>query len=40
MPLLILLAGACLDRTGDGFVEYGRRTEQGLANQGWKDSRG
>ena len=25
-----------LDR--DGFVEYQRRTEQGLANQGWKDS--
>ena len=22
----------------DGFVEYQRRTEQGLANQGWKDS--
>jgi glycogen debranching enzyme len=27
------------DRDGDGFVEYGRRTEEGLANQGWKDSR-
>jgi glycogen debranching enzyme len=26
------------DRDGDGFVEYGRRTEGGLANQGWKDS--
>ncbi|NOG73428.1 amylo-alpha-1,6-glucosidase [Roseicella sp. DB1501] len=26
------------DRDGDGFVEYGRRTETGLANQGWKDS--
>jgi len=26
------------DRDGDGFVEYGRRTGQGLANQGWKDS--
>jgi glycogen debranching enzyme len=26
------------DRDGDGFVEYGRRTLQGLANQGWKDS--
>ncbi|MBK1661310.1 amylo-alpha-1,6-glucosidase [Paracraurococcus ruber] len=26
------------DRDGDGFVEYGRMTEQGLANQGWKDS--
>ena len=26
------------DRDGDGFVEYGRRTEHGLANQGWKDS--
>ena len=26
------------DRDGDGFVEYGRRTDQGLANQGWKDS--
>jgi glycogen debranching enzyme len=26
------------DRDGDGFVEYGRRAETGLANQGWKDS--
>lgn len=26
------------DRDGDGFVEYARQTEQGLANQGWKDS--
>jgi glycogen debranching enzyme len=26
------------DRDGDGFVEYGRTTELGLANQGWKDS--
>ncbi len=26
------------DRDGDGFVEYGRRTEEGLINQGWKDS--
>src|SRR6185437_10439882 len=26
------------DRDHDGFVEYGRRNEQGLANQGWKDS--
>jgi glycogen debranching enzyme len=26
------------DRDGDGFVEYGRRTTAGLANQGWKDS--
>ncbi len=26
------------DRDGDGFVEYSRRTTQGLANQGWKDS--
>ncbi|HEY8520941.1 MAG TPA: amylo-alpha-1,6-glucosidase [Gammaproteobacteria bacterium] len=26
------------DRDGDGFVEYGRRNEQGLVNQGWKDS--
>lgn len=26
------------DRDGDGFVEYGRRTQEGLANQGWKDS--
>ena len=25
------------DRDGDGFVEYHRQTEQGLANQGWKD---
>jgi glycogen debranching enzyme len=26
------------DRDGDGFVEYGRMRETGLANQGWKDS--
>lgn len=26
------------DRDGDGFLEYGRRTEEGLLNQGWKDS--
>jgi glycogen debranching enzyme len=26
------------DRDRDGFVEYGRETEQGLLNQGWKDS--
>src|SRR6202035_4374176 len=26
------------DADGDGFVEYFRATEQGLANQGWKDS--
>jgi glycogen debranching enzyme len=26
------------DRDGDGFVEYHRQTQQGLANQGWKDS--
>src|SRR5207247_10230965 len=26
------------DRDGDGFVEYYRASEQGLANQGWKDS--
>ncbi|HEX6011596.1 MAG TPA: amylo-alpha-1,6-glucosidase [Geminicoccaceae bacterium] len=26
------------DRDGDGFVEYGRRSDQGLLNQGWKDS--
>jgi glycogen debranching enzyme len=26
------------DPDGDGFVEYLRATEQGLANQGWKDS--
>ena len=26
------------DRDGDGFVEYGRFTEKGLINQGWKDS--
>ena len=25
-------------RIGDGFVEYQRASEQGLANQGWKDS--
>ena len=26
------------DRDQDGFVEYFRQTEEGLANQGWKDS--
>jgi glycogen debranching enzyme len=26
------------DRDGDGFVEYGRQTDEGLTNQGWKDS--
>ena len=26
------------DADGDGFVEYGRKTEAGLVNQGWKDS--
>jgi glycogen debranching enzyme len=26
------------DRDGDGYVEYGRMTENGLLNQGWKDS--
>jgi glycogen debranching enzyme len=26
------------DRDRDGFVEYQRATEKGLANQGWKDS--
>ncbi len=26
------------DRDHDGFVEYGRRNENGLVNQGWKDS--
>jgi glycogen debranching enzyme len=26
------------DPDGDGFVEYSRRSEKGLINQGWKDS--
>jgi glycogen debranching enzyme len=26
------------DRDGDGFVEYDTRSDQGLDNQGWKDS--
>jgi glycogen debranching enzyme len=26
------------DRDGDGLLEYSRRTEAGLRNQGWKDS--
>jgi glycogen debranching enzyme len=26
------------DLDGDGFVEYARATDRGLANQGWKDS--
>jgi glycogen debranching enzyme len=26
------------DRDGDGFVEYARRNDKGLINQGWKDS--
>ena len=28
----------CGDPDGDGFVEYQRKTERGLRNQGWKDS--
>jgi glycogen debranching enzyme len=27
------------DADGDGFVEYGRKSPDGLINQGWKDSR-
>jgi glycogen debranching enzyme len=27
------------DKDGDGFVEYQRKSERGLVNQGWKDSR-
>jgi glycogen debranching enzyme len=27
------------DADGDGFVEYGRQSQNGLVNQGWKDSR-
>lgn len=30
--------GSFGDKDGDGFVEYERATELGLANQGWKDS--
>ena len=26
------------DKDGDGFIEYQRKTERGLRNQGWKDS--
>jgi glycogen debranching enzyme len=26
------------DRDGDGFIEYGRQSSDGLVNQGWKDS--
>jgi glycogen debranching enzyme len=26
------------DPDGDGFIEYARETEEGLSNQGWKDS--
>ncbi|GAA1810301.1 amylo-alpha-1,6-glucosidase [Nesterenkonia flava] len=26
------------DRDGDGFIEYQRSSDKGLANQGWKDS--
>ena len=26
------------DADGDGFIEYSPKTDQGLANQGWKDS--
>jgi glycogen debranching enzyme len=26
------------DRNHDGFLDYGRRSERGLRNQGWKDS--
>ena len=27
-----------MTRDGDGYVEYTRGTDRGLANQGWKDS--
>jgi glycogen debranching enzyme len=27
------------DADGDGFIEYGRKSPDGLVNQGWKDSR-
>lgn len=30
--------GSAGDPDGDGFVEYQRASERGLANQGWKDS--
>src|SRR5262249_34619741 len=30
--------GGAGDPDGDGFLEYYRATERGLANQGWKDS--
>ncbi len=26
------------DRNGDGWIDYQRDTDQGLSNQGWKDS--
>jgi len=29
---------SCGDRDGDGFIEYERRGDTGLVNQGWKDS--
>ncbi len=28
----------CGDLDGDGFIEYARRSDKGLVNQGWKDS--
>ena len=38
----ILLALQWIDRygdaDGDGFVEYARRSDEGLVQQGWKDS--
>src|SRR6185436_19308184 len=41
-PLFVALAGAYHQRTGDldgdGFVEYARRSKEGLVQQGWKDS--
>lgn len=30
--------GSYGDRDGDGYLEYKRRSEKGLLNQGWKDS--
>jgi glycogen debranching enzyme len=35
----IELALQWIDRYGDGFVEYARRSPKGIVNQGWKDSK-
>lgn len=36
--LVVSVTNPDFHQDGDGFVEYSRRSTQGLGNQGWKDS--